>query len=222
MTDSLLKMVWTRRVRDKVCLVITAIVLGAIILILSRLFVLFSESIAIVRADRASDEDFMEQCSAGGPALQSGLYRTACMEARAKHASPAVVKALSRVGSILYQELISLAMAPMRWTATVSLVGILGVLPWLPSVMRSLLWSVGVGGACTGRDADDKRHSVIIMHHGEPSDSFGSGGGGGGSHISPTKGSTRARRMITSVGTPPFIEEGYGDEDDGFGHAKRE
>jgi hypothetical protein len=154
------------RVKQNAMLVLMAVLIGSLILLLARLVVVFTESLEVVRADRASDEGLMHMCS-GGEALASARLRTACMEARAEHASPILLKALSRMGDIIANEAVSIATAPMRCFTTASIVGLLGVLPWLPFALRFLF------APAMRVENDGYSHRVIVLQNGRNMEPLG-------------------------------------------------
>lgn len=190
-------------IKRKLLNLLTAFATGAMLLLLARICVTFFESLEIVRSDRNSDESLLDLCNLG-TAAESSRMRNACMDARAAHASPILIKALSRMGQLFSNDMYAMFCAPMRYVSSAgyaSIVGILGILPWIGG-LRTLIGS----GPRVQPEELSGRHSVVIMHNGEPHDSFG--GQFPHTHGLQTKRLT-ARKSI------PYLEEGYSSESTG-------
>lgn len=122
---------------------------------LARVVVLFLESVAAVREERAHDTELLKLC-VEGHARGSTKMRTACLQARSDLASPVLLKGLLRAFSTAYAEFIDSVSTPAKLAL------------FLLFVMSSIFLPINswmkIISSETAQSTDAQSHVVLLGH----------------------------------------------------------
>jgi hypothetical protein len=153
---------------------------GTLIVMVSlRMVVLTSEAYAMVSSTRSSNEELLSLCQ-NGIANDSPHMRTACMQARVEHASPAIFRALSSATYAFCAEIYHIAFAPLHAIGLAGMISIVSALPWMSTLRNAFGWNT-VGqvtaplasyalGLNSNRSNENAEHAIYVLHNGERSD----------------------------------------------------
>jgi hypothetical protein len=140
--------------------------LGSLLMLISvtRVLILFLESLAIVRDERGADAELLELCKLGS-ARGSMKMRAACLQAKSERASPLILKALMKAISTSYYgflETVStkggLLMVILFLLSSVAV----PVIPWIRATL-SMVQSATYDDDEPDDDIET-RHSVIVLN----------------------------------------------------------
>lgn len=120
----------------------------------ARVSVLFLESLATVRDERAQDQELLDLC-ASGSARSSQKMRTACLQAQSDRASPILLKAILHAVSTAFDDFAESVSSPWKLLVVVLFVVSSVFLP-ANSWARALF--------VAGRDVEGAQHVVVVAH----------------------------------------------------------
>lgn len=118
----------------------------SMILVVLRMIVLTSEAYAMIASARSSNGDLLRLCE-DGIATNSPHMRTACIQARVEHASPAILRALNSAAFAFCGELYQLAFAPLQALSLAGVLSLMSAVPWLSSLRTALGWGASASHA---------------------------------------------------------------------------
>lgn len=162
------------------------LLIGTLIVMVSlRMVVLTSEAYAMVSSTRSSNEELLNLCQ-NGIANNSPHMRTACMQARVEHASPAIFRALSSATYAFCSEIYHIAFAPLHAIGLAGLISIVSALPWMSTLRSAFGWNT-VGqvttplasyalGLNSNHSDENAEHTIYVLHNGERSDGLSANG----------------------------------------------
>ena len=131
---------------------------------LSRVVVLFLESMASVRDERSADTELITACKSG-IARGSAKMRGACLQAHADRASPLVLKSIVRAVSVAFGEFSESISSPFGLVTFVLFLlsgFILPVVPSLKLVASTLAGFVDDDVDSTQPDDVEQRHVIVL------------------------------------------------------------
>ena len=123
---------------------------------ISRVCVLFLESLSAVRDERSQDTELLEICSSG-IARGSMKMRSACLQAQADRASPIVLKAILRAVSTAFQDFSDSVSSPGKLLVVAMFVLsslFLPITTWLKAVFPQEV-------------VEGQSHVVVLAHDGD-------------------------------------------------------
>ena len=176
--------------------IITGVITASAVLSLVRVTVLFAESWAAVRAERAGDAALLEMCEEQTLAA-SDKFRNACLAARADSAAPVLLKTLMRSVHTAFTDFCEAFNTPARLCLLV-----LFLLSGVSAPIVKALLTTLVRGA-TAKDEDEIDHEntrLVIM----PPD------------YSPNKSAWSQVRRRLRRGSTPSVQAADSDDDDTF------
>lgn len=126
----------------------------AVVISISRVCVLFLESLSTVRDERAHDLELLEICRSGA-ARGSLKMRTACLAAQADRASPIILKALLRAVSTAFEDFQYSVSSPAKFSVVLLFVASSFFLPlttWAKTLFSSEI-------------QDSAKHVVVLTNN---------------------------------------------------------
>lgn len=201
--------------------------IGSVLMLMGlvRGCVLFLESLATVRDERAADAELIGLCKTGA-ARGSAKMREACLRARADNASPVVLKAMLRSVSVLWRDFLENVRTPFGFSTTLLFVLsalVLPIVPWLKAALN--MWS-GMGASTSGLVAslgsvsvdeysDDDvetnaRHSVIVLNGARHENGMANSSGG------VVTRSTMKRRVAPFLADAPVDAASYAPDENAW------
>lgn len=135
---------------------------------LSRVCVLFLETLSEVRDERNADLELLDVCRAGA-AKASSKMRAACLAANAERASPILLKAVVRAVSTTFREFTESVQSPLGFATVVLFVVSSLVLPITPIVKLLGSWNRKrrkSAARVEDSDSDEESNPNIIVFDG--------------------------------------------------------
>lgn len=138
-----------------------ALLAFACLLGLLRFFVIFLETIELVRGERDADVELLDLCATGA-ARNSPKMQSACMQASAARASPMIVAAIMKSITVFLTECWGLVAQPMQAMTGLGLVTIMGLTPWLAPLKALLMARTSASTS----DTDFRDDHVVVLTEG--------------------------------------------------------